>query len=181
VLAVIDLAALAAIFGIVGGLAAAGGFILKWREHQRPTQNQPREALALETAEEMMQLKGLIDTAWAGVLSRGQGWWERPTLADNYDALGRAGREMLARSARIDVAFGLDSEVALKVREAVNAAEAVFNALDRIRLERQDRPMNEDAERQVRKYFEDDREKIQIAREQFAFAQTAFAAAVNER
>jgi len=181
VLAAIDLAALAAISGIIGGAAAAGGFILKLREHRRPIPNQTLEALALQTAEEMVQVKALIDTAWAGVLSRGQGWWERPTLADNYDALRQAGRAMLARSARVDTAFGPESQVAAKVREAVDAAEEVFNALDRIRLERQDRPMNEDAERQVRKYFEGDREKVRAAREQFASAQAGFAAAVHQR
>ncbi len=179
-LAAIDLATLAAIFGILGGAATVGSFILKWREHQLPAQSHSREALVLATAEEMVELKALVDPGWLGVLNHGQSWWERPALADNYDALGQPGRKMLARSARIDTAYGPKSQPARAVREAINAAEEVFNALDRIRMEREDQPMNEHAELQVRHYFEEDRERIRAARDRFASAQAAFAETVSE-
>jgi hypothetical protein len=174
-----DLEAVAPIFGILGGAAAVGGFFLKWREHRRPARNEPREALALETADEMVRLKAMVDTGWLGILNYGQGWWEKPALADNYDELGRKGQEMVARSARIDTAFGPSSRAATAVRSATDAAEEVFNALDHIRRERIDYPQSEHAELQVREYFEEDRAKIAAARDRFALAQAEFAEAAN--
>jgi hypothetical protein len=176
----VDLGTVAKVVAILAGFAGIGTFVLKLREHrQPPPRNAPRAALAIETAEEMVGLKALVDTGWLGVLQRGQGWWERPALADNYDALGREGRRMVARSARIDTAFAPSSAAAKAVREATEAAEEVYNALGRIRMERQDQPMNEDAKWQVRKYFQEDRDKIAAARDRFAAAQSTFAEAAS--
>jgi len=175
----IDLSPVVAIFGILGGAAAVGGFLLKWREHRRPARNEARDALAIETAGELVRLKALVDSGWLAVLQYGQSWWEKPALADTYDELGRQGKEMVARSARIDTAFGPSSRAARAVRKATDAAEEVFHALSNIRREQIDGPIDAQAEQEVRAYFQEDRSRIKAARDKFAEAQATFAEAAS--
>jgi hypothetical protein len=87
--------------------------------------------------------------------------------------------EMVARSARIDTAFGPSSRAARAVREATGAAEEVFHALSNIRREQIDGPIDAQAEQEVRAYFQEDRCRIKTARDRFAEAQAVFAEAAS--
>lgn len=168
----------AGVVGIVGGAAKLFHYVARRRRHNQPSPERRRE-LGEECAVALVKVKSSIDTGWLGVLQWGQGWAEQERLRQNHDRLRAEGLNLLEELSRVRVVFGPSSRAADTFGDAVNAAEEVYNALQRIGREREDRPDDEYAARQVQAYFEEDRAKVEQARDHFAKAQARFEEAAS--
>jgi hypothetical protein len=172
--------------GVIASLITIALFVWggwKWWTHRsqgemRPSANR-KEALAEDVADELEILKRLVDTGWLGLIQHGEAWGDKRDLIENYDALQVTGVKLLGRARRVEIAFGKDSRAAGAVREAAQAGEDAYYALQNIRRERADGALEGHAREQMRRYREEDTDKLRAARDRMAAAQDEFAAAVN--
>jgi hypothetical protein len=175
-----------ATLGVIASLITIGLFVWggwKWWRHRKRSDARPpsdrREALAEDVADELEALKRLVDTGWLGLIQHGEGWGDRPDLIENYDALQAAGVKLLGRVRRVEIAFGKDSRAAGAVRDAAQAGEDAYYALQNIRRERSDVAIEGHAREQIRRYRAEDTNKLREARDRMAAAQDEFAAAAS--
>ena len=181
----ISLGDAAAVVGIAAGiiviLSGAAKLVQLLLKRRRRNESPPerRSELAEECAVALVKVKAAIDGAWLGVLQWGQGWAKQEPLRMTYEGLRAEGLALIEQLSRVRVIFGCESRAAGAFKEAADAAEEVYNALQRIARERDDGPSDEHAARQVQTYFEEGRAKIERARERFAEAQARFEGAVS--
>jgi hypothetical protein len=168
------------IVGIIAGLATAAVAAVTLIDRRRaPVPSTPdadRRALAQDCAVTLTRTAVILDNIRMYLWGYSESLPEIEGFSIAYSNLEEIGGRLDELRGLVSVEYG-DGPTKAAFEQAVSAVLEIYRALGRIRREYDTPPESDSARRQVRDYFEEDRQKTLDERKRFDTAHAAFAQA----